>query len=242
MRSSAFFGLLLVPTMMVACAVGTDGSGDTTPAEDAGKAKDSAPFSQKDSSSQQQQQDSGTQDPDVYQPPPQDSGNNNNSACSFSGVLATYDFTGEPGNQTSTKATSSATNLTAGAISRATSLTATTGVDSINSSNWTTSTKLDTTRYYTFTLTPQSSCTLDITKLSITTKASSTGPASGSIATSADKFATTVSFTPNTTATPSLSVNGATGAVEIRVYGFGGSSTGGTMRVDTTLTVSGSTQ
>ena len=240
MRSSAYFGLFLVPSMMVACAVGTDGNGDTTPVEDAGKAKDSAPFGQKDSSSPPPQQDSGVQAQDVYQPPPQqDSGNNN--ACAFSGVLATYDFTGEPGNQTSTKATSSATNVTAGAISRATSLTATTGVDSINSSNWTAATKLDTTRYYTFTLTPQGSCTRDVTKLSITTKTSSTGPASGSIATSEDKFATTVSFAPNTTATPSLSVSGATGPVEIRVYGFGGSSTGGTMRVDSTLTVSGST-
>lgn len=234
MRSSAFIVCLLVS----ACAVGTDGSDTTTP-EDAGKAKDSAPFNQNDSSTTPEQQDSGTQDPDVYQPPPPQDSGNNNSACSFSGTLATYDFTGEPGNQTSTKPTSSAANVTAGAISRATSLTATTGVDSINSSNWATSTKVDTTRYYTFTLTPQGSCTLDITKLSITTKASSTGPASGSVATSEDKFATTTSFTPNTTATPSLSVNGATGAVEVRVYGFGGSSTGGTMRVDSTLTVSG---
>jgi hypothetical protein len=227
--------------MMLACAVGTDGNGDTTPADDAGKAKDSAVFGKDSSSQPPPQQDSGTtQDPDVYQPPPpQDSGTN--TACSFSGVLATYDFTGEPGNQTSTKATSTATNVTAGAITRATSLTATAGVDSINSSNWTTATKLDTTRYYTFTLTPQNSCALDITKLSITTKTSSTGPANGAIATSDDNFASTASFTPNVTATPALSVNGATKAVEIRVYGFGGSSTGGTMRVDTTLTVTGST-
>jgi hypothetical protein len=234
MRSSAFGVFLLVS----ACAVGTDGTGDTTPANDAGNTKDSAPFNQKDSSAPPPQQDSGTQDPDVYQPPPpQDSGTN--TTCAFSGVLATYDFTGEPGNQTSTKATSSATNVTAGAISRATSLTATAGVDSINSSNWTTSTKLDTTRYYTFTLTPQGSCSLDITKLSITTKASTTGPASGSLATSDDNFATTTSFAPNTTATPTLSVNGATGAVEVRVYGYGASGAGGTMRVDSTLTVSG---
>jgi hypothetical protein len=234
MRSSAFVFCFLAS----ACAVGTDGSGDTTPVEDAGKSKDSAPFNSNDSGSPPPQQDAGTQTPDVYQPPPQDSGNTN-TGCAFSGVLATYDFTGEPGNQSSTKPTSTATNVTAGSIARATSLTATTGVDSINASNWTTSTKIDTTRYYTFTLTPQSSCTLDVTKLSITTKTSSTGPANGSIATSADSFATTTSFTPNTTATPSLSVNGATGAVEIRIYGFGASGTGGTMRVDTTLTVSG---
>ncbi len=238
MRSFALAAPLLLSGLMAACAVGTDGSGETTPADDAGNAKDSAPFTQKDSSSPQTGQDSGTnQNDDAAQPPPQDSGTN--TACTFSGTLVTYDFTGEPGNQTSTKATSSATNVTAGAITRATPLTASSGADSINSSNWTTSSKLDTTRYYTFTLTPQSSCTLDITKLSISTKTSSTGPANGSVATSDDNFATTASFTPNTTATASLSVNGATGAVEVRVYGFGASGVGGTMRVDTTLTVSG---
>ncbi|HEY2367742.1 MAG TPA: hypothetical protein VGH87_15200 [Polyangiaceae bacterium] len=238
MRSFALASTLLLPGVMAACAVGTNGSGDTTPGDDAGQAKDSAPFTQKDSSPPPPQQDSGTnQNDDAQPPPPQDSGTN--TACTFSGTLVTYDFTGEPGNQTSTKATSSATNVTAGAISRATSLTASSGVDSINSSNWTTASKLDTTRYYTFTLTPQSSCTLDVTKLSITTKTSSTGPVNGSIATSDDGFAATTSFTPNTTATASLSVNGATGAVEVRVYGFGASGVGGTMRVDTTLTVSG---
>jgi len=240
MRSSAFALSLLLS----ACAVGTDGSGDTAPADDAGKAKDSAPFNQKDSSAPQPEQDSGTQqDDDASQPPPQqDSGTQQqNTTCAFSGTLATYDFTGEPGNQTSTKATSAATTVTAGAFSRSTSLTASAGVDSINSSNWTTSSKLDTTRYYTFTLTPQSSCTLDITKLSFSTKTSSTGPASASVATSDDNFASTASFTPNTTATPSVSVNAATGAVEVRIYGFGAGGTGGTMRVDTTLTVTGAT-
>jgi hypothetical protein len=230
MRSSAFAICLLVS----ACAVGTDGNGDT-PTEDAGKAKDAATFTAQDSSAPPQ--DSGTQQQDVYQAP-QDSGNTQ-TGCTFQGVLATYDFTGEPGNQASTKATSSAKNVTAGAVARATQLTATTGVDSINSSNWSTSANVDTTRYYTFTLTPQGACTLDVTSLSITTKASSTGATKGSIATSDDKFASMTTFTPNVTATPKLSVSGATGAIEVRIYGFGASGAGGTMRVDTTLTVSG---
>ena len=46
-------------------------------------------------------------------------------------------------------------------------------------------------------------------------------------------------FTPSVTATPKLSVSGATGPIEVRVYGFGASSAGGTMRVDMTLKVSG---
>jgi hypothetical protein len=171
-----------------------------------------------------------------------DSGNTNNGCTSFQGTLATFDFTGEPGNQTSTAPTSTASGVTAGAISRASSLTATSGQDSINASAWATTTKLDTSRYYTFTLTPSSPCTLDVSSLSITTKASSTGPASAAVATSDDAFAKTTTFAPNVTATPALSVNGATGAVEIRVYGYDASGAGGTMRVDTTLTVAGSLQ
>src|SRR5439155_9169998 len=123
MRSFPFAIALLAS----ACAVGTDGNGDTTPVEDAGNVKDAAPVTQKDSSAPPPQ-DSGTQQQDVSQPPP-DSGNTQ-TGCTFQGVLATYDFTGEPGNQASTKATTMAKNVTAGAIARATSLTATTGVDS----------------------------------------------------------------------------------------------------------------
>ena len=233
MRSALFFSGLLLS----ACAVGTDGSGDTTPVVDAGKAKDSSTFLEKDSSSPPQ--DGGTQSSDVSQPPPPQDSGNTNTGCSFQGVLATYDFTGEPGNQTSTNAKSAATNVTAGAISRATQLTATSGADSINASNWTTAAKLDATRYFTFTLTPQGSCTLDISSLSITTKTSSTGPSTASIATSDDKFTATTSFIVNAAATPKVSVTGSTAPVEIRVYGYGASGAGGTMRVDTTLTVTG---
>jgi hypothetical protein len=36
-----------------------------------------------------------------------------------------------------------------------------------------------------------------------------------------------------------LSITGASGAVEVRVYGFHATSTGGTMRVQTSLAISG---
>ncbi len=161
------------------------------------------------------------------------------STCLMSlGVLTTYDFSGQPGNQASTAATSTMAGLTAGAVSRSSSISATAGADSINASDWSTST-VDPTRYYTFTLTPPSSCALDITSITIDTKASSTGPASGAIATSADKFATTTTFTPGTSATVSLSVSGSTSPVEVRIYGYDASGTLGTWRVETTLTASG---
>ena len=237
MRSITF---AIAACLASACAVG--GASDDDIVVDAGGTKDAAP--QKDAATPFDSGspfDSGTpydagSTQDVTQP--QDSGNN--TGCTFSGLLATYDFTGELGSQTSTAAKSSANNVTAGAVSRATALTASAGADSINSSNWATATNVDTSKYYTFSITPKGSCTLDITALSITTKASSTGPSKASVATSDDKFAAMTTVTMNSTASPSLSVNGATNAIEVRVYGYGASGTGGTMRLDTTLTVSGS--
>jgi hypothetical protein len=170
---------------------------------------------------------------DVAMPPTVDS-----SSCASTGTLVTYDFAGQPGNQTSTVATSSMSGITAGSVSRASTITAVTGANSINGSDW--SSSLDTSRYYTFTLTPPTTCALDITSISIDTQASSTGPTSASVATSNDNFATTTSFTPGTTATVSLSVSGATKAVEVRIYGYGASGTGGTLRIESTLTASGS--
>lgn len=224
---------------LTACATAGVGSDDTTPLpkKDAGTA-DASPFG-KDSSTPEQdaapppQQDSGT--------PQQDSGNNNTSCTAYQGALATWDLSGQPGNETSAPASGVATGLGASDLSRATALTAVSGTSSINSSNWTTSSSIDATRYYTFTLTPPSGCTLDVTKLSITTSASSTGPKSAALATSDDSFAQTTAVTIGTD-TPSVSVSGASGAVEVRVYGYGASSTSGTLRISSTLTVSGSIQ
>jgi hypothetical protein len=226
--------------LLSACAVG--GASDDSTAQDSGGVKDSAP--PKDATSFQDsappQDSSSTQDSGVYDAPPQDTGNNN--GCAFSGVLVTYDFTGELGSQTSTAAKSSATNVTAGAISRASVLTAVAGADSLNSSNWATATTVNTNKYVTFILTPKGSCSMDLTQVSITTKSSSTGPTKVALATSDDNFVAMTSITPNATVTPTISVTGATTAVEIRVYGWAASAVGGTMRVDMTLTVSGSTQ
>ncbi len=232
--------------LLSACATGVsdeatgpseDDDSGVIAAKDAGSStfgNDAGSTPTKDSGTTQTQDSGGTQTIDA--------GNNNNGCTSFQGTLASFDFTGEPGNQTSTAPSSSATGVTAGAISRASALTATSGQDSINASAWGTGAKLDTTRYYTFSLTPTAPCTLDVSSLAISTKASGTGPASAAVATSDDKFATTTTFAPNVAATPSVSVNGATGALEIRVYGYDASGTGGTFRVDTTLTVTGSLQ
>ncbi|MGE5184666.1 MAG: hypothetical protein ACM31C_21490 [Acidobacteriota bacterium] len=158
------------------------------------------------------------------------------------GVLATWSFTSATGSQTSTTAASAATGVTASSFTRSASLTAVSGAGSINSSNWATSASRDSSRYYTLTITPPSGCTMSLTSAAIDAKTSTSGPASASIASDADSFAQTSTVAPNSTSSPSLSVTGATGAVEIRIYGYAATSTSGTMRVQNTFTVSGSLQ
>jgi hypothetical protein len=160
-------------------------------------------------------------------------------AYTISGTLATYNFSGELGSQTSTAASSTASGITAGAISRSSALTAQAGANSINSSNWSLTT-LDSTRYYTFSITPPTSCALAITSVSLDTGVSPKGPANGAVATSADSFVSTSSFTPGTSSSVTLSVTGATTTIEVRVYGYNAMNTGGTMRVQNTMKVSGS--
>ena len=159
-----------------------------------------------------------------------------------SGVLATWDFTGATGSQASTAASSPAPGVTAGNIMRATTLMAATGSGSINSSNWATGAQLDATKYYTLSITPPTGCSLSLSSISIDVTSSGTGPTTASVATSADAFAQTSSVSTTAPSTPSLSVSGHAGAVEIRIYGYGATSTGGTMRAQNMLTVTGATQ
>jgi hypothetical protein len=160
-------------------------------------------------------------------------------ASPTSGMLASWAFTGEPGSQAMTAATTMATGITAGAVSRGSGLTVASGVGSINSSNWATGSSLDSSKYYTLAITPPSGCLLDLTSMSITTAASSTGPKMAVAATSIDSFGQTSTVNPNGTGTATLTVSGATAMVEVRVFGFGASSTSGTMRISGTLAVTG---
>jgi hypothetical protein len=161
-------------------------------------------------------------------------------ASAFSGILASYDFSAQSGSETSVTVSSTATGVTAGSFRRASSLTASSGSGSINSTNWATSSSRDTTKYYSVSITPPAGCAMSLTSLGVDAAKSSTGPASGAAATDADSFASTSTAATSTTSTPALSVTGATGAVEIRIYGYHASGTSGTFRVQNTFTISGS--
>ena len=167
-------------------------------------------------------------------------GSNGGCAMQFTGVLATWDFTGQPGDQASTPVSATAPGGVAGDITRAPGLVAMTGAGSINSNSWPTAATLDPSAYYTISLTPPSGCTLSLTAASIDAKASGTGPKSCAVATSDDNFMQTATCSTSTPSVPVLSVSGANGAVEVRIYGYAATGSAGTLRVENTLSLSGS--
>ena len=226
-----FLGFTL---LSLGCAVGVDAQDIDQPAEHEGE--DAAPTNPGHDAALPAY-DAGLEETAPPLPPP--TSDASISTCTAAtGTLVTYDFTGQPGNQTSTAAKSTMSGVSATALSRAAAVNAVSGANSINSSNWSTS-GIDATRYYTFTVTPPSGCTLDVTSIAIDTKTSTTGPTGAALGTSADTFASTTSFALNTTATATLTASSAK-ALEIRVYGFDASSAAGTSRIENTLTVSGS--
>jgi len=149
----------------------------------------------------------------------------------------TFDFTGQPGSETSV--TPTATVVSGGAITRASSLSANAGSGSINSANWPSA--VDPNRYYTFTVTPTAGCTVSLTSLALDVRASGSGPTSGDVATSVDAFGAHFGQFAGTSA-GSVSIAGvsSSGAIEIRIYGWGATSSAGTFRIQNTLTLSGS--
>jgi hypothetical protein len=163
------------------------------------------------------------------------------SGCTFSGVLATWDFTSQTGSEASVVSASAATGVTAGPVTRATALTSSSGAGSINSTNWPTGGAIDATKYYAFTISPPSGCALKITTIDLDAKASASGPATGMIATSSDSFVMTTSASTAAPSTPALNVS-SSASLEVRVFGYSASSTGGTFRVENTLTVNGTIQ
>jgi hypothetical protein len=163
-------------------------------------------------------------------------------ACAFSGALATWDLTGQAGSQASTTVTSTGGGVTASALTRAAALTATSGLNSINSSNWPTGAALDATKYYSFTVTPPAGCNLSITSLAIVAKSSGTGPVTAVAATSVDNFAGTTAVSTTAPSSPAVTAANQTAVVEVRLYGYGAGGTAGTMRVENTLTVNGTVQ
>lgn len=163
-------------------------------------------------------------------------------AMPFSGALATWSFSSQPGSQSGTAASATAPGITASALTRSTGLTSASGANSINASHWATSAQRDPTKYYTFTITPPSGCSISLSSLSIDALSSSTGPAAAAVATGADGFTQLAQVSSKAPSTPPLAVNSASGAVEIRIYGYSAGGASGTMRIQNSLVLMGALQ
>ena len=185
-------------------------------------------------------------DTDARRDAPQNAGSDARGAdspsggCAFTGVLASWDFTGESGSQTFSAVKTTAPGVTAGSVTRSTALTAVSGQNSINASNWATAASRDMTKYFSLSVIAPTGCQLTVSSLAIDAHASSTGPATAQLATSADSYAQTTALSIAVASTPSLTATGA--MIELRVYGYAANSSSGTMRLQNTLSVTGSVQ
>jgi hypothetical protein len=156
-----------------------------------------------------------------------------------SGTLATWAFAAETGDQASTVAASTATGVVAGAVARGSGVTPDSGAGSINSTDWALGGLRDPTKYYTFAVSPPPGCLLDLTTVSISTRASTSGPASAVVATSIDGFKATTAVGASSASAVTLAVANAAGLVELRIYGYAAMRTTGTWRLDAMLSVAG---
>ena len=174
--------------------------------------------------------------------PRPDSSSSGTCASPFTGTLATWTFTSETGSQAMTAVATKATGITAGAVTRSAGLTAVSGAGSINASNWPTAAQRDLTKYYALAIAPPAGCTLTITTANVDARASGTGPVSAVLSTSADTYAQTSPISTTAATAASVAIANASSMVELRIYGYAASASGGTLRLQTSLSLVGSLQ
>lgn len=162
--------------------------------------------------------------------------------CSSTGTLVSFDLTSLAAGQTDLAASSTAPGVTAAPLARV-GVTAVSSSGAMNSSAWSLG-AVDTGKYYVFGVMPPSGCKMTITSLAIDLKASSTGPTSAAVGTSVDNYGALANVAVTTSGgsvnVPIAGISGASGAVEIHVFGFNAGSGAGTMRIQKTLSVVGS--
>jgi hypothetical protein len=154
----------------------------------------------------------------------------------------TYTFTGSPGNQVSEAVDSNPVGALFSDITRGPGIVPASGVDSMNSSGWTTGSSLDPNDYYEWTITPLAGFALDLTEFQINFQRSETGPLSVDVRNSLDGFGafrlliTVVDNTANHGVGVSSSaglwdVVDITTPVTFRIYGFDAEDASGELRL-----------
>lgn len=129
-------------------------------------------------------------------------------------------------------------NITVSGIGRGSGITGNAGNDRYNATAWTTS-GLDLTDYFTFTLTPAANYKISLTSFEFTLQRSSTGPVNYALRSSIDNFTSDISTAafPMTAALQTVALSGAafqniTSAITFRIYGYNAGSNVGTASVN----------
>ncbi|UPT71115.1 MAG: hypothetical protein M0D53_01470 [Flavobacterium sp. JAD_PAG50586_2] len=129
-------------------------------------------------------------------------------------------------------------NITVSGIGRGSGITGNAGNDRFNATAWTTS-GLDLTDYYTFTLTPAANYKINLSSFEFTLQRSSTGPVNYALRSSIDNFTADISTGafPMTAALQTVALSGAafqniTSAITFRIYGYNAGSNVGTASVN----------
>jgi PEP-CTERM motif len=155
----------------------------------------------------------------------------------------TYTFTGSPGNQVSEAVDANPIGALFSDLTRGPGIVPAAGVDSMNSSGWTTGSSLDPNDYYEWTITPLAGFALDLTEFDINFQRSETGPRSVDLRNSLDGFGafrflvTVGDDTANHGAGVGPSVVGIwdvddiTAPVTFRIYGYDAEGASGELRL-----------
>ncbi|HEY4180330.1 MAG TPA: Ig-like domain-containing protein [Kofleriaceae bacterium] len=153
--------------------------------------------------------------------------------------LASFAFTGAAGNEATFNAEAVNPLLTSPVtFARGAGLTAQTAAGAFNSSGWSTASAIDLTDYVGFTLTPMTGDKMTMLSLAFDQQRSATGPAQWSVRSSLDNFTADImtGTVPTSLATSTVSLGAAfanvTTPVTFRIYAWGASATGGTLRFD----------
>lgn len=160
--------------------------------------------------------------------------------------VASWNFTGDAGNQTSEAASYVVSNMTGAAITRSSGLAASGAGDSFSSLGWESTTSgFGSDEYMSFGFTVADGYSLDLNQLLVGTRSSNTGPGTLGLFYSGDSFTSQLhTFSQSGTTTLVSDINlsaltGLTGNVEFRIYeigntqadGIGDTASGGTFRL-----------
>lgn len=164
--------------------------------------------------------------------------------CGMSAQLMMFSFNSSSGNEATFAVDSQPANGTVSAMSRGSGLSTSAGSGAFSARSWSTSSAIDLTDYYRFSITPNDGYQLDLTSLELDERRSGTGIRRWSVRSNLDNFASNLSPSPfsvpdntNTRTEQRIPLSGANFSrlrteVEFRIYGYQAERSTGTWRID----------